>query len=229
MHDIFLNFISNPMFGICLTVIAYWLGNIISSRIKNAIFNPVIISLLIIIPVLRIFNIKTEYYQNGGEIIKMFLLPATAALGYAVYKQMDLLKKYLIPVLAGCLTGSLTALASVFALAHLFGLNGTITASVLPKSVTAPIAVDISRGLGGVPSITFICVAISGMTGAIFAPLFVKMLHIRNKVAVGVAIGTCSHAFGTSRALEIGETEGAMSGLAIGIAGVMTSILVLLF
>lgn len=228
MNELIENFVSNPMFGICLTLFAYWLGNILSRKIKLAVFNPVIIALIIIVVVLRVFDIKTQYYQQGGNIIRMFLLPATAALGYAIFAKKDQLKKNFIPVMAGCLTGSITALISVIGLSRLFKLDEKIIASMIPKSVTAPIAVDISNALGGVPSITFICVAISGMTGALLAPFFVRILRIRNKVAVGVAIGTSSHAFGTSRALEMGATEGAMSSLAIGIAGILTSVLVLL-
>lgn len=225
MTEIITNLLMNPLFGIALTIFAFYLGRQISNKVKLSIFNPLILSIILIIIIIKIFNIPIKYYNNGGNIITMFLAPATTALAYYIYKQIEMLKKYFIPVIAGCFVGSATSLISVTVLSKLFGLEEVMLISLLPKSVTAPIAIDISNSLGGMTSITFLAVALSGLFGAVFAPLLIKIFRIKNSVAAGVAIGTCSHAFGTSKAIEIGEVEGAMSGLSIGIAGILTVII----
>ena len=139
------------------------------------------------------------------------------------------MKRYFIPVLAGCLAGSLTSMLSAWGLCRLFGLNDSLTASMIPKSVTTPIAMEVSGKLGGVPSITVAAVVVTGIFGAALSPLLVKLFRVRNPVAAGVAIGTCSHAAGTSRALEMGEVQGAMSGISIGVSGLLTVLIALLF
>lgn len=227
MNDIIEEFLMNPLFGMSLTILTYYLGAIISGKAKTPICNPLLLSVIMTILVLKIFHIPMEYYKNGGNVIQLLLAPATTVLAYSIYKQIDLLKEYFLPVLLGCMVGSLTALSSVLILSHMFHLDEVMIVSILPKSVTAPIAVEISSSYGGVSSITVIAVAISGITGAVLSPLFIKLLRIKNKVASGVAIGTCSHAFGTSKALEIGETEGAMSGISIGITGMLTVFIIL--
>ena len=221
--------LSSPLFGITLTIFTYYIGKLINRKLKNPIFNPMIISVILIIAFLKICNIPMEYYQSGGEIINLFLAPATAVLAYSIYSQIELLKKYLIPVIVGSLAGSITSVLSIVFLSRAFGLSDEITWSLFPKSVTVPIAVDISTGLGGIPSITVLAVSISGMTGCVFAPYFIKLFRVKKHTAAGVAIGTCSHGLGTSKALEIGEVEGAMSGISIGITGVFTVIISLFF
>lgn len=221
--------IQSPLFGISLTIFTYFIGKMINKKFNNPILNPMIISVILIILVLKIFKIPMEYYQNGGEVINLFLTPATAALAYSIYHQLDVLKKYFIPVVVGSFVGAFTSVVSVLLLSKAFGLSEEITWSLFPKSVTVPIAVDVSSGLGGIPSITVLAVAISGMTGCVFAPLFIRFFRIREKTAAGVGIGTASHGLGTSKALEIGEVEGAMSGISIGITGIMTVIISLFF
>lgn len=225
MTEIIKDTLTNPLFGISLTIFCFYLGKMISDKIKLSIANPLVFSVILITIIIKVFKIPIDYYNIGGEIITLFMAPATTVLAYYIYKQMEMLKKYFIPVIVGCLVGTLTSLASVILLSNLFGLNEVMLISLLPKSVTAPIALELSKSLGGISAITFLSVAISGLTGAVFAPLFIKILRIKNSIAAGVAIGTCSHAFGTSKAIEIGETEGAMSGLSIGIAGILTVII----
>lgn len=225
--------IKSPIFGITLTIFTYFIGKLVNSKLKNSvlnsIFNPIIVSVILVITVLKVFNIPMEYYQNGGEIIAMFLVPATAVLAYTIYAQIELLKKYFIPVVVGSLVGALTSVFSVIYLCKAFGLSEEITWSLFPKSVTVPIAAEISTGLGGIPSITVLAVSISGITGCVFAPLLIKLFRVKRRTAAGVAIGTCSHGLGTSKALEIGEVEGAMSGISIGITGILTVIISLFF
>ena len=125
-------------------------------------------------------------------------------------------------ILAGCVAGSLTSMGSVFLLCRLFGLDRELTVSLLPKSVTTPIATAISEGQGGIVSITVAAVIYTGILGNLCAPALVRLLRVKDPVAAGLGIGACSHAMGTARALELGETEGAMSGLAIGVCGIIT-------
>ena len=152
----------------------------------------------------------------------MFLAPATSCLAVSVYTRMELLKKNWLPILAGCVAGSLTSMGSVFLLCRLFGLDEAMTYSLVPKSVTTPIAVGIAESHGGISSITVAAVILTGIMGSILAPFLIRIFRVKDSMTAGLAIGACSHAVGTSKAIEIGETEGAMSGLAIGICGIVT-------
>ena len=155
----------------------------------------------------------------------MFLAPATAALALSIYGQIDVLKKNLLPIAAGTLVGSLTSIISVLGLCKLFGLSDELTASLIPKSVTTPIAMEISQQQGGIVSITVAAVIVTGIFGAIFAPTLLTRFRGKDPVESGIAIGTCSDSLGTSKAVELGEVEGAMSGIAIGAAGIFTVLL----
>ena len=160
-------------------------------------------------------------------MISLMLGPVTAVLALNVYHQRTLLKDYFWPVLAGCLAGTLTSVGSILLLCRLLAVDDSIAASLLPKSVTTAIAVAISDAGEGIQSITVAAVLIAGAVGAIFAPLFARLFRVTDPVAEGVAIGACSHALGTSKAMEIGQLQGAMSSISICICGIMTSLLVL--
>lgn len=216
---------ASPLFGIVLCIFSFEIGLWLNRKTHSPLANPLLIAVAICIAVLQIFSIPLESFQQGGDIITMFLAPATAALSLSIYHQLDTLKKNLLPILAGTLTGSITSIASVIGLCKLFGLDEELTASLIPKSVTTPIAMEVSRQHGGIVSITVAAVIVTGIFGAILAPVLIKLFRVKNPVEAGIAIGTCSHALGTSKALEIGETEGAMSGIAIGVAGIITVVL----
>ncbi len=221
--------LSSPFLGILLTVGAYQFSKWIYSKTKLTILNPILISAILCIAFLKITGISLEKYQIGGNLIYVFLGPATAVLALSIYRQLPLLKKYLIPVLAGTIAGAVVSISSVFLLCRLFKLDEVLTNSLLPKSATAPFAMDISERLGGIPSVTVAAVVLTGMIGATFAPLLIRVLRIKNPVAIGVGIGAASHAGGTSKAVEIGEIEGAMSGTAIGLTGIATVLLAMFF
>ncbi|MCI8406646.1 MAG: LrgB family protein [Oscillospiraceae bacterium] len=212
----------SPLFGIMLSILAYGLGVLINRKTRCAAANPLLIAILLVIGVLVAFRIPLESYQRGGDFIALFLAPATASLAVSIYRQLPLLKKNLLPVLAGCGTGSLASMGSVWLLCRLFRLDEALTASLLPKSVTTPIAIEIASQYGGIPSITVAIVVLTGILGAAAAPALIRLFRIRNPVEAGLAIGTCSHAVGTSKALELGEAEGAMSSIAIGVSGLLT-------
>lgn len=218
--------LNTPLFGVIISIMAFEIGLYIYRKTKIAIFNPLLISIPLIVIFLLKFNISLEVYNKGGGLISFFLGPATVILAVPLYKQFKIFKANALPIIVGITIGSITAIVSVSFLSKLFGLSDNISRSLIPKSITTPIGIEVSQQIGGIPSITVTAIIITGILGAVIGPVIFKIFRIKDKVAVGVALGTAAHAIGTSKAIEIGETEGAMSGLAIGIAGLITVILV---
>ena len=210
---------AQPYFGVLLTIAAYWAGMKIQHKTRLAICNGMLLAVLLVIAVLLVFHIPYESYYQGGALINLFLGPATACMAVTIYSQRRLLAKHWLPVLVGCTVGVVTAMGSILLLCRLFGLDRAMAMSLLPKSVTMPIATVVSQGHGGTMAITVAAVVVTGMLGNLCAPLLVKLFRVKDPMAVGLGIGACSHAMGTAKALELGETEGAMSGLAIGLCG----------
>lgn len=215
---------SNPLFGVCISIFAYLFGVWLNRKLKTPFANPILIADIIIITVLLVFNISYENYSHGGNFIELFLAPATAALAVKIYEQIKALKENWLPLLIGTSVGSLASILCVLGMCRLFNLDETLTISLFPKSVTTAIAVPISASYGGIPSVTVIALVLTGVFGAVFSPLLIKIFKVNNPVAAGTAIGTSSHALGTTKALEIGDVEGAMSGIAIGLSGLATTI-----
>ncbi|MBC5646858.1 LrgB family protein [Christensenella tenuis] len=216
------DFVTSPFFGIVLCIGTYAVGLWINRKTKSPLANPLMIAIALVIVILSVFHIPLEDFNQGGDLIAFFLIPATAALALSIYRQVWLLKRNFLPIIIGSAVGSLVSMGSVYGLCRLFRLDDVLTQSLIPKSVTTPIAMDLSIQLGGEPSITVAAVVVTGIVGAIFAPSLIRLFRVDNSIAAGVAIGTCSHALGTTKALEIGEVEGAMSGIAIGVSGILT-------
>lgn len=213
---------NSPFFGVALSVLAFWIGVKIQKKTGLVVCNPLLIGVILVIGLLLALGIPYENYDQGGSLINLFLSPATACLAVAIYSKVQLLKENWLPILVGCVVGSLVSMGSILGLCRLFGLDEAMTASLLPKSVTTPIAVSVAQAHGGIPSITVVAVILTGILGSILAPLLIRLFRVKDPIAAGLAIGACSHAVGTSKALELGETEGAMSGLAIGVCGLVT-------
>lgn len=216
------------LFGIVLSLAAFSLGIWINRKTRLPLLNPLLIAVTIIILVLQIFRVDLEHYQKGAQFISVFLAPATAALAVSIYNQRKILGKYFVPVVLGCLAGSVASMVSAALLCKAFGLEDALVATMLPKSVTTPIAMAVSETLGGIVPVTVAAVILTGILGAMTAPLMIRIFHVRDPIAQGVAIGTCSHAIGTTKAMELGEVQGAMSSIAIGVAGLIT-VLISLF
>lgn len=219
---------SSPFFGITLSIVAYSIGIWLNRKTRLAIFNPLLISYLIIIPLLYFLNIPLEWYNEGGDIINMFLSPATAVLAITVYRQRKLLKEHILAILAGTITGSLCSIIVVYLLAHLFGLSEEMTSSLIPKSITTPMAIAVSDSIGGIQSITVLSVIVTGTLGNIIGPTLIRIFRIKNEIAQGMALGASSHAVGTSRAIELGEIQGSLSSIALVMSGIITVILSLI-
>ncbi|MBX7416444.1 LrgB family protein [Clostridium chauvoei] len=204
---------NNILFGIVLSLLAFEIGLFVYKKTKLPIFNPLLIAIAIIIAVLVIFNIDFDSYNNGGQFINMFLGPATVVLAVPLYKQFHLLKENLVPILIGIFIGSFVGITSVIILCFTFGLENVLTISLLSKSVTTPIGIEITNQLGGLVPVTVLAIIVSGIMGAVVGPTLCHLFKIKSELAVGIAIGTASHAVGTTKALELGETQGAMSSL----------------
>ena len=217
--------ISHPLFGILLTVAAYELAVLLYRKTGWVALNPLLTSIVLVCAVILIFRIDYADYNVGGEIITMFISPVTILLAVPLYMQLHVLKENGPAILTGIFLGCLTALFTMLGFAKLFGMDQALFASLLPKSITTAIAVEICESMGGIPAVTVIAVLVAGLTGAILAPVLARVFRIRDEVALGLAIGTSSHALGTSKALELGKTQGARSSLSIGIAGIITVLL----
>ncbi|MDF2699789.1 MAG: hypothetical protein K0Q49_1345 [Haloplasmataceae bacterium] len=218
MRDI----IENPIFGVLISFIAYEFGSYLNKKTKSVYFNPLLISQFLIIFILVVFDISYNDYNIGGKVISFFLIPATIVLAVPLFKQINLLKTNSIPIIGGIIVGSISGIISVIVLAKLFNLNEIIMKSLIPKSITSPIGMEVSEQIGGNPAITVPVIILTGIIGSVIVPYICKIFKIYDKIAVGIALGTSSHAVGTAKAIEMGELEGAMSGLAIGIAGIVT-------
>ena len=210
---------ATPFFGLGLSLLCWILAVKFQEKTGLLVCNPVLVSSLLVILVLVVFRIPLENYNLGGDIIKMLLSPATAVLALNIYQQRKVLKEHFWPVVLGCLVGSLASILGVQLMCRMFQTESSLLNSLLPKSVTTAIAVSISESNGGLPGLTAAAVCVTGIEGAMLAPFFAKIFHVTDPVAEGVAIGACSHAVGTSKALEIGPLQGAMSSIALCICG----------
>ena len=216
---------SSPVFYLALTLLAFSAGQWVNKKTGSPSANPLLIGCILVGAYLVLVGVPLEEYNEGGGVLTLCLTPATISLALPIYRQFEVLKKHLLPILAGAFIGSLASIGSVYVFGKLFGLDAQLICSLLPKSVTTPIGVALSESMGGLTAVTAIAIVFTGIVGAVFLPTALKLLGIQHPVVTGIAIGTASHAVGTSRALELGEIQGAMSGLAIGIAGLLTAII----
>ena len=215
---------TSAYFGVFLSLGCYMVGLWVKKKTKLSFANPMLVAIILVIVVLLAGGIDYDAYYNGAKYLSWLLTPATVCLAIPLYEQLSQLKRHWKAVLTGILAGSLTSLVSILAMSVLFGLTHEQYVTLLPKSITAAVGMGVSEELGGVVSITTAVIAITGVLGNIIAPTVCRLMRIREPVARGVAIGTASHAIGTVRAMEMGEVEGAMSGLSIAVAGVLTVI-----
>ena len=184
--------VSSAFFGLTLTVLAYWVGMTIQKKSGLVICNHMIIAAGLIVLILKGMGISYERYYVGGSIINLLLGPATACMALAIYQKRELLKKNWLPVLLGCLAGAVTTVVTVLVMSRMFGLGREMTVSLLPKSVTTPIASAISESHGGIVSITVAAVIFTGILGNLTAPFLVKLFRVKDPMAAGLGIGACS-------------------------------------
>lgn len=211
--------------GVFVTLAVYALGVLINRKTKLALCNPLLLGSIFMIIFLRCFAIPYADYSASAAPVNWLLGPATVSLAIPLYEKWDLLEKNVGAILAAILAGVLTSLGSVLVMAHLLRMGHANAVTLLPKSVTTAIGMDIAETLGGTAALAGAVIILTGIAGSLLADTICRVCHITDPVAKGLALGTSAHAVGTSKALQMGEVEGAISGLAIAVAGVLTAVL----
>ncbi|MGL4335542.1 MAG: LrgB family protein [Turicibacter sp.] len=220
------NVLNTPILGVVMTIIAFDMGLLIAKKTKISFLHPLLIAVAFIISLLLLFNISLEQYQLGGQVITYFLSPLTIILALPLYRQIHHIKKNFIPIMIGITVGLVVGTILTILLGHAFKMNESLILSIVPKSITTPMALSLTEMIGGNQSVTTIFVVLTGIFGAIISPIVYKYYPTSNAVAKGVGIGAAAHAVGTSKAMEMGETEGATSSASIGLTGILAIFLV---
>ena len=217
------DFFSEAVFlGVFITLGAYFLGIYIKQKWKLAIFNPLLMAIIFTMIFLLVSRMPYDIYYEGAKYISYLLTPATVSLAIPLYEQFEPLKKNVRAILVGIVTGVLTSMVSVLLLAVIFHFDHQEYVTFLPKSITTAIGMGVSEELGGYVTITVAVIIITGILGNMFGELICKLFKITEPISKGLAFGASAHAIGTAKAIEIGEIEGAMSGLAIAVSGILT-------
>lgn len=219
MNELILNSATS---GVVLSFLAYEMGVYLKKKTRLALCNPLLIAMLLVIAFLVVTDIDYESYNASAKYLSYLLTPATVSLAIPLYQQLELLKKHMFAIFAGILAGVIASLGSICVMSFWFGLSHEEYVTLLPKSITTAIAMGVSEELGGYVTITVISIMITGILGNMVAEIVCKLFRIKYAVSRGLAIGTASHAVGTAKAMEMGEVEGAMSSLAIVVAGLCT-------
>lgn len=226
LRDVWVYLSANPLLHLTLTLVAFQIGAFLYQRGKlNPLLNPVLISVVLLVAILTLTGTPYSSYFEGAQFVHFLLGPATVALAIPLYRQFDKVRRSALAILVSLLAGSATAAASAVAIGWLLGASKDALIAMAPKSVTAPVAMGITEQLGGLPSLTAVLVIITGITGAMLGPKVLNLLGIKDWSARGLAIGTASHGIGTARAMQVNETAGAFSGLAMGLNALATALL----
>ena len=216
---------NSAVWGIGLTILGYGLGFLINRKTKQAWCNPLLLGILFVILVLSLAKIPYEDYKASAAPLQYLLLPATVCLAVPLYENLSRLRGRFLAVLSGILAGVITSLGSILLMAWLLSMSREQTATLIAKSVTTAIGIDVTQTLGGMVPLASAVIILTGITGNLTAVGVCKLFRITDPVARGVAIGTASHAIGTAKAFEIGELEGSVSSLSVAVAGILTAVL----
>ena len=226
MNDFVVN---SATIGVVISIFAYQIGAFLKKKIKKDYINPLLIAVVLVILFLVVFDVDYDSYNQSAKYISYLLTPATVSLAIPLYQQIELLKKNFGIVIVGITIGVFTSMISILLLSMLFQLDHTEYVTLLPKSITTAIGMDLSEELGGYVAISVAAINITAILGNITVESLCKLFRIKHAISRGLAIGTCSHASGTAKAMEMGQIEGAMSGLSIAVAGLLTVILAPIF
>ena len=216
---------SNPIILLAITFGIYYVARQIQKWTGWVVLNPILITIVALIALLQLTGISYETYKQGGQYIEFWLKPAIVALGVPLYQNLGQIRRQLLPILMSQLVGCLVGIVSVTLIASALGASHEVIVSLAPKSVTTPIAMEVCKTSGGIPSLTAAIVVIVGLFGAVFGFKILEVWHVRNPFSQGISMGTAAHAVGTSRAMEKGETYGAYSSLGLILNGVLTALL----
>lgn len=218
-------FQSSLFFGVFISVFAYWIGMLIRKKFNHPLLNPMLIAVVLVMGFLLVTGTSYEAYNQSAKYLSYLITPTTVSLAIPLYRRLNILKKNPTAIILSLASGVVSSLLSVYLLCLLFGCNYEIFATLMPKSITTAIGIDLSTELGGNASLTAVAICITGLTGTIFADSILKLFKITHPVAMGLTIGCSAHALGTTHAIELGEIQGAMSSLAIVISGLLTVVL----
>ena len=222
MHEFFT---SSSFFAVALTLTAYSFGAACQKKWKLAVLNPILLAAALIILVLNLMDIPNSVYQTGCAFLTYLLTPATICLAISFYDQFQKLKSHLAAAVFGILAGTVASIGTIWAMAKLFRLDAAITGSLLPKSVTTAIGVALCGEIGGIAAITTAAIVITGILGNITGPALCRLFRLKSEVAQGVAFGTSAHVVGTAKAAELSQLTGAVSGLSLTVAGIITAVI----
>ncbi|GGH42537.1 LrgB family protein [Frigidibacter albus] len=215
-----------PLLWLTVTLLAYWAGDAASRAAgRRPLVNPVLVAVILLAAVLGATGTPYATYFEGAQFVHFMLGPATVALALPLYANLARVRRAMLPMLAGLLAGSVTAVLSALAIARALGVDGSVLASLAPKSATAPVAIGISERLGGQPTLTAVLVLLTGVIGAIVATPLLNALGIRDWRARGFATGVAAHGIGTARAFQVHETAGAFAGIGMGLNAVLTALI----
>ena len=214
----------SPLFGLTVTLAAYWVGREVSRRTGgNAFAQPVLIAIVLVSALLLATGVSYDDYLTGGRLIAFLLGPATVALALPLHQEWQRVRRSVLPVLAGVAAGALTSVSTAVLVSGWLGGGVLLQETIAPKAATTPVSIALSEQLGGIPSLTAVVTIIAGITGAVLGPWVLSVLRVRDEEARGIAIGATAHGIGTARALHEGRTEGAFSGLSMALTAVATS------
>ena len=220
-----MEFLENKYLLLALTFGAFALFKELQRRIGWVLLNPILLTIASLILFLKLTGISYETYQEGGQLIEFWLKPAVVALGVPLYLQLEMIKKQLLPILLSQLVGCLVGIVSVVLVAKLLGATPDVICSLAPKSVTTPIAMEVSNTTGGIPSLTAAVVVLVGLFGAVFGFKILTLGRVKSPIAQGLSMGTASHAIGTSAAMEVSRKYGAYASLGLTLNGILTALL----
>jgi predicted murein hydrolase (TIGR00659 family) len=220
-----MEFLENKYLLLALTFGAFALFKELQRRTGWVLLNPILLTIALLILFLKLTGISYETYQEGGQLIEFWLKPAVVALGVPLYLQLEMIKKQLLPILLSQLVGCLVGIVSVVLVAKLLGATPDVICSLAPKSVTTPIAMEVSNATGGIPSLTAAVVVLVGLFGAVFGFKILTLGRVKSPIAQGLSMGTASHAIGTSAAMEVSRKYGAYASLGLTLNGILTALL----
>ncbi|WP_290381069.1 LrgB family protein [uncultured Muribaculum sp.] len=220
-----MSFLDNQYFLLALTFIIYVASQLLQRRTGISMLNPILLSTVAIIVFLLVCDIDYDTYSKGGEFIDFWLKPAVVALGVPLYRQLESIKKQFLPILLAEVAGCIVGIASVVIVAQILGASREVVMSLASKSVTTPIAIEVTQAIGGIPALTAAVVVCTGIFGGMTGFRMMKLSRVKSPLAQGLSMGTAAHAVGTSVAMETGYRYGAFSSLGLTINGLFTALL----
>lgn len=225
LHQLWVYLSATPLLWLTVTLVVYQAADWLFRRSgANALFNPVLVSVIVLVALLKVSDTDYQVYFSGAQFVHFLLGPATVALAVPLYQQIHTIRRSLRAVAAALLLGSAVAVVSAVGIASLLGASSSTLLSLAPKSVTSPIAMGIAEQIGGLPSLTAVMVILTGIVGAAFGAAVLKLCGVTDPEARGLAWGVASHGIGTARALHEGPVAGAFAGLAMGLNGLITAL-----